>query len=77
MEFWVDIRDGIIHDMSYEVFGCKSPLLCAKTLAGMVKKKTLDEIIRLDVKELLDALPDLLPEEEHCVSIGNLKGHPK
>lgn len=66
IEFWVNISEGILKEISYDVLGCKASSLCAKTLAGLVKGQPLSEALKLTERDLLTLLPELPQEDEHC-----------
>ncbi|MCU0860910.1 MAG: iron-sulfur cluster assembly scaffold protein [Methanomassiliicoccales archaeon] len=57
---YIKVKDDVISDISFQVFGCAAAIASTSMFTEMVKGKSLEAAIRLtkeDVSEALDGLP--------------------
>ncbi|WP_028308542.1 iron-sulfur cluster assembly scaffold protein NifU [Desulfitibacter alkalitolerans] len=58
---YLKIKDNIITDIKYEIFGCPAAIATASMLTELVKGKSLEEalkVTKVDVAEALGGLPE-------------------
>jgi nitrogen fixation NifU-like protein len=75
MEFWVDVRNGIVERVSFITDGCASSLACGSMTTCLAKGKRCEEAVALRQQDILVALGSLPSEFEHCalLAVNTLK----
>ncbi len=66
MEFWVVVRNGIVHKASFITDGCGSSLACGSMATVLVEGGRIGDAAVLRQGDILTALGGLPPEFEHC-----------
>ncbi|MDQ1353997.1 MAG: nitrogen fixation protein NifU [Acidobacteriota bacterium] len=66
MDFWVDVRNGIVERISFVTDGCGSSMACGSMASCLAKGKPCEEAAALQQQEILAALGCLPGEFEHC-----------
>jgi len=66
MEFYLDIRDGIVEDVRYYSNGCAETRACGREAAERAKGKELMDVLAISPREIIDALPQVSAEGRHC-----------
>lgn len=70
LEVYIKVKDNVLTDVSYLVFGCTASIATASMMSVLAKGKTVDEALKLtdeDVEKALDGLPE---EKKHCSNLG-------
>ncbi|MBN2560249.1 MAG: P-loop NTPase [Phycisphaerae bacterium] len=66
MEFWLQVHAGRIRRASFTTDGCGSSLACGSMAAELAMGKTLEQVLGIRQKDVLDALGGLPEEVQHC-----------
>ncbi len=66
MEFYLIIEDDVITTVRYHTDGCEFTRQCARTVAKYIQGKPLRDALSVNVKYVLDELPDLPDAHRHC-----------
>ncbi|MBU0692523.1 iron-sulfur cluster assembly scaffold protein [bacterium] len=69
MEYWLLIRDGKIEHVSFVTDGCGYSQACGSMAASMIEGVEVQEAATLEQQEILDLLPGLPPDHEHCARL--------
>jgi len=66
MEFYLDIRGGLIEDVCYYTEGCEHTRMCGAAVAQRAKGKTVLEALGINPREIIEAQQCLPDEGRHC-----------
>ena len=66
MEFYLDIRDGVIEDVKYYTEGCDDTRRCARAVAERAKGKTLMAALAVHPAEIIASQESLSEGGRHC-----------
>jgi nitrogen fixation NifU-like protein len=66
LKVYIKVKDNKIQDIKVETFGCVSAIATSSKATEMVKGKNLEEAMKLNEKEIADALDGLPPQKAHC-----------
>jgi nitrogen fixation NifU-like protein len=66
MEFYLEIKNGIINDIKYYTEGCEGTRACASMAASMAFNKTVKEALSISAGEVIKRLEGLSEEHIHC-----------
>jgi nitrogen fixation NifU-like protein len=66
MEFYLDIRDGVIADVRYYSNGCADTRACGRAAAERAVGKPVMDVLSLSPRQIIDALPELSAPGRHC-----------
>lgn len=66
MKMYLKIEDDIIKDVKFKTYGCGSAIASSSMATELIKGKTLDEVMQLTNKAVVDALDGLPPVKVHC-----------
>ncbi len=66
MEMWISVSGDMIARISFITDGCASSLACGSMTTTLVQGRGLQEAVRLQQKDVLDALGEFPMESEHC-----------
>lgn len=66
MEFWLTVRDGKVERVSFITTGCGPSLASGSMTTTLAGGKSIDDVMALRQKDVLDALQGLPKESEHC-----------
>lgn len=68
--FFIKVKEGIIEDVSYLVYGCCAAVASSSMASTLVKGRTLNEGLKItdgDIERALDGLPE---GKKHCSNLG-------
>ncbi len=68
--FFLKVRDEVIVDISYLVYGCSASIATSSMTSVMAKGKTLDEAMKITEEDILTALDGLPEHKVHCSNLG-------
>lgn len=66
MEFYLVIQDGIIEDIKFYTEGCPATRACGETAASFAIGKTIDTVLGISPKEVMEKLNGLPQDHRHC-----------
>jgi len=66
MEFWLRVEDGRIAQATFTTDGCEHSLTAGSMAARLVVGKTPGEAMRIEQKDVLEAVGSLPEESRHC-----------
>jgi len=66
MEFYLVIKDRIIEDIKFYTKGCIATIVCGSMTAQLALGKSIDEVLGISPKEVIEALSDLSEDRCHC-----------
>lgn len=70
IEVFIKVRDNILEDVSYMVYGCTASVATSSMMSTLAKGKTIEQAMEItedDVEKALDGLPE---EKRHCSNLG-------
>ena len=71
-EMWLYIKvkkdkgKEIISDIKFETYGCVAAIATSSIITDLAKGKTIEEALKIDKKEIVEALGGLPPVKLHC-----------
>jgi len=69
MQIWLKVRNNRINEVGYWTDGCAATIACGSMAGELAKGKTVNQILTLSPRSLVDAL-DSLPEGNfHCAEL--------
>ena len=66
MEFWVSALDDKIEHIGFTTTGCGTSHAAGSMATCLAKGKSVKEVLKIQQKDILDALGGLPKENEHC-----------
>ena len=73
LTIYIKVKDNIIYDIGFLVFGCTASIATSSMITEMAKGKTIEEALSITEKQLIDALDGLPQSKLHCSVLG-IKG---
>ena len=67
---FIQVSQGILSEVSFQVFGCTAAIACGSMTTVLAKGKTLEEALRITEQDIVDALDDLPEAKQHCSNLG-------
>ena len=75
MEFWISVEESRLKRVSFITDGCGSSLACGSMATTLAEGRSIDDVLNLDQKDILEALGGLPPEFEHCALLAQKTLH--
>ena len=69
MKIFIKVKDNIIEDIKFKTFGCGAAIATSSMVTEMVKGKSLDEALKVNNKQVAEALGGLPPVKMHCSNL--------
>ncbi len=66
MRLYIKVKDEKIEDIKFETYGCAAAIATSSVITEMVKGKTLEEVLKMSNKDIIDKLGGLPPIKVHC-----------
>ena len=67
MKMYLKINDdNIIEDVRFKTFGCGAAIATSSMATEMIKGKSVDDVLKLTNKAVVEALDGLPPQKLHC-----------
>lgn len=66
MWFYIKVKNNKISDIKFQTFGCVVAIAVSSMLTEMVKKKTLEQAIKITNKDILKKAGKVPPIKKHC-----------
>ena len=70
LTIYIKIKDNIISDISFLVFGCAAAIATSSVTTELVKGKTLKEALNLKEEDIENVLGGLPETKRHCSNLG-------
>lgn len=70
LTFYLKIKDNVIIDISFLVFGCAASVASSSMFTVLAKGKTIGEARKITGKDIVKALDGLPPTKLHCSVLG-------
>lgn len=67
---FIKVRDGIIQDISFLIFGCGAAIASGSITTVLAKGKTLQAALKITEQDIIDALDGLPEMKQHCSNLG-------
>ena len=66
MEMWLNVRNGIIKQATFQTDGCGTTVAAGSMITEMTKEKIVSDALQITQQDVLDALGGLPEESVHC-----------
>lgn len=66
MKMYLKIDGDVVEDVKFKTFGCGSAIASSSMATELIKGKTIDEVMKLTNKSVVEALDGLPPVKVHC-----------
>jgi len=66
VEFWLGIKQGIIHDIKFWTDGCETTFAAGSIVTILAKDKSVGEAFKISQQDILDALGEFPEGSRHC-----------
>lgn len=70
LTIYIRVRDNIIYDIGFLVFGCTASIATSSMVTEMAKGKTIEEALSIKEKDIIHALDGLPESKLHCSVLG-------
>ena len=70
LTIYIRVKDNIIYDIGFLVFGCTASIATSSMITEMAKGKTIEEALSITEKQLIEALDGLPESKIHCSVLG-------
>lgn len=70
LTLYLKIRDGLISDISFLVFGCVAAIAASSMTTVLAKGKSLEDALNITVADIANALGGLPEKKMHCSVLG-------
>lgn len=70
LTIYINVKDNIIDEIGFLVFGCTASIANASMITEMAKGKTIEEAMSIKEKELIQELDGLPESKLHCSVLG-------
>ncbi|CCO07536.1 Nitrogen-fixing NifU domain protein [Desulforamulus hydrothermalis Lam5 = DSM 18033] len=67
---FIKVRDNIIQEISYLVFGCCASIATSSMTSVLAKGKSLEEALNITEEDIIKALDGLPENKVHCSNLG-------
>ena len=66
LRLFIKVSDNRIVDVRFLTFGCGAAIAASSITTEMIRGKTLDEVLEISDRDVVDALGGLPPAKLHC-----------
>ena len=70
LTIYIKVKDDIIEDISFLVFGCTASVATSSMTTVLAKGKTIEEALKIEEQDIVDALDGLPENKLHCSNLG-------
>ena len=69
MEIFLDIKDGVIQNASYEILGCPGSISAAMAIVDLIKGKSVEHAKTIGDNHVFHVLQEIPEEKHHCIQL--------
>lgn len=69
MELYIKVKDDIITDAKFKIFGCGAAIATSSMVTELVKNKTIEEALKISNRAVAEAFGEMPPIKMHCSDI--------
>lgn len=66
MKMYLKIENGVVEDVKFKTFGCGAAIATSSMATELIKGKSLDDVLKLTNKAVVEALDGLPAVKIHC-----------
>lgn len=66
---YIRVKDDIISDIKFKIFGCGSAIATSSMVTEMVKGMNVDKAMKITRNDVADELDGLPPQKMHCSNL--------
>lgn len=70
LTIYIKVKDNIIVDINFLVFGCTASVATSSMTTVLAKGKTLEEALKIEEEDIVNALDGLPENKLHCSNLG-------
>lgn len=70
LELYIRVENNMIEDIGFLVFGCVAAIATGSITMELVKGKNLEEALRINEDDIIQALGGLPENKKHCSNLG-------
>ncbi len=70
MTFYIKVKDNRLDDVKFKTFGCGAAIAVSSMVSEMAKGKTIDEVMKITPRSVVDELEGLPKNKFHCSNLG-------
>ncbi len=70
MSFYIKVKDNKLEDIKFKTFGCGAAIAVSSMISEVAKGKTLDEVLKINNKDIAKKLGGLPKNKLHCSNLG-------
>lgn len=67
---FIKVQEGVIHDISFLIFGCGAAIASGSMTTVLAKGKTIPAALKITEQDIIDALDGLPETKQHCSNLG-------
>lgn len=69
MKIFIKVKDDIIEDIKFQTYGCGAAIATSSMVTELVKGKPISEALKINNKNVAEALGGLPPVKMHCSNL--------
>ena len=66
MRLYIKVKEEVIEDVKFETYGCAAAIATSSVVSEMAKGKKIDEVLKMNNRDIIRALGGLPPIKIHC-----------
>ncbi|HLR34594.1 MAG TPA: iron-sulfur cluster assembly scaffold protein [Tissierellales bacterium] len=70
LNIYIKVENNVIKDISFLVFGCTASVATSSMTTVLAKGKTIEEALKIEEEDIVDALDGLPENKLHCSNLG-------
>lgn len=70
LTIYIKVENNVIEDISFLVVGCPAAVATSSMTTELVKRKQLEEALKLTEEDIIEALGGLSESKKHCSNLG-------
>ncbi|MBU0686335.1 MAG: Fe-S cluster assembly scaffold protein NifU [Candidatus Margulisbacteria bacterium] len=66
MDLYIKVKNNVLVDVKYKTYGCGAAIASGSMLTELIKGKTIDDVLKVTNKRVVEALGGLPGPKVHC-----------